>query len=409
MFLNFGQQGVLKLSKYQDESIQTLIAKHVFYNSFVVNSLQINISMIKLSSFLFAAGCIFIFAAFSNIQKATGTIILHDEKFGFAPHEFYVADVIDDRTDRTAVAALIVRNAANLSAIQSADLSGGAAASIKHFLDHNLATNTTSRPIIITIKKFKLTESRSTERQVTGQFTITFSFELQLKYRTVHLTDYSSGIRYTKPDNQPDVAESTLKQGIKGALSWFNSWMDQQAGSNVLLAKGVKVKFTDFTEKPEGDTIYYAANRPLTWDDFKEKPRESRFEAEIFTSIGYTEQTEVANSIINITIALKVEVPKSDCWVKDKNLDAYTLNHEQRHFDIEKLVSEHFKQKILAMDLPVDNFDGPINVEYLETLREANRLQKQYDTETRHGTDRQAQEQWNEKIDRELKTYGVKK
>jgi hypothetical protein len=365
--------------------------------------------MIKLSSFLFAAGCVFLFPAFGSNQKATTPIILHDEKMNFTPHEFYVADVIDDRPDRNAVAALIVRNAANLSAIQSVDLSGGAAASIKQFLGHNLATNTTLRPIIITIKKFKLTESRLTEKQVTGHLAMAFSFELQLKYRTVHLTDYNSGIRYTRPDSQPDVAESTLRQGIEDALSWFNSWMDQQASSNVLLAKGVKVKFTDFTENPEGDTIYYAANRPLTWDDFKEKPRESRFEAEIFTSIGYTEQTEVAKSIININIALKVEVPKSDCWVKDKNLDAYTLNHEQRHFDIEKLVSEHFKQKILAMDLPVDNFDGPINVEYIETLREANRLQKQYDTETRHGTDQQAQRQWNEKIDKELEKYGVKK
>jgi hypothetical protein len=365
--------------------------------------------MIKLTSLLYAAGCIFIFAAFSTIQKSTGTIILHDEKLDFTPHEFYVADVTDDRPDRTEVATLIVRDAANISAIQSADLRGGAAASIKQFLGHNLATNTTLRPIIITIKKFRLTESRLTERQVTGHLAMAFSFELQLKYRTVHLTDYNSGIRYTRPDNQSDVAESTLKQGIEGALSWFNIWMDQQASSNVLLAKGVKVKFTDFTENPEGDTIYYTVNRPLTWDDFQEKPRESRFEAEIFTTIGYAEQTEVAKGIININIALKVEVPKSDCWVKDKNLDAYTLNHEQRHFDIEKLVSEHFKQKILAMDLPVDNFDGPINVEYLETLREANRLQKQYDTETRHGTDQQAQRQWNEKIDRELKTYGVKK
>jgi hypothetical protein len=36
-------------------------------------------------------------------------------------------------------------------------------------------------------------------------------------------------------------------------------------------------------------------------------------------------------------------------------------------------------------------------------------LQKQYDDETRHGADEQAQRQWNERIDKDLKAYGVKK
>src|SRR5471030_2087051 len=113
----------------------------------------------------------------------------------------------------------------------------------------------------------------------------------------------------------------------------------------------------------------------------------------------------VTKGVININITLKVDLPKSDCWIRGDSHDDYVLNHEQRHFDIEKLVAEHFKQKIEAMHLPVDNFDGPINVEYLETLREANRLQKQYDSETRHGSDRATQVRWDEKIDRELKTY----
>ena len=61
------------------------------------------------------------------------------------------------------------------------------------------------------------------------------------------------------------------------------------------------------------------------------------------------------------------------------------------------------------MKLPTDNFYGPINVEYLEALREANRMQKQYDGETKHGQDHIVQAQWNEQIDRELRAFGVKK
>ena len=154
---------------------------------------------------------------------------------------------------------------------------------------------------------------------------------------------------------------------------------------------------------------YYTADRPLTWDDFKDRPRDNHFEAEILPSIGYIEQTEVKKGVIYVTMAMKVNVAKSDCWVQGGGKDDYILNHEQRHFDIEKIVGEHFKQKILAMELPVDNYNGPINVEYLETLREATRMQKQYDAETRHGQDKQAQAEWNEKIDKELRELGLKK
>jgi hypothetical protein len=129
----------------------------------------------------------------------------------------------------------------------------------------------------------------------------------------------------------------------------------------------------------------------------------------VFTSIGYIERTEVIKGMINIHLIMKVDLAKSDCWVRGGSSDDYVLNHEQRHFDIEKIVSEHFKKKILAMDLPVDNYDGPINVEYLETLREATAMQKQYDSETRHGQDRLSQQRWNEKIDKELKLYGFEK
>jgi len=61
------------------------------------------------------------------------------------------------------------------------------------------------------------------------------------------------------------------------------------------------------------------------------------------------------------------------------------------------------------MKLPTDKFYGPINVEYLEALREATRMQKQYDAETRHGQNRTVQAQWNEQIDKELRLYGIKK
>ena len=357
--------------------------------------------------FLFV--CILLCGASVNIQTSGGSITLHDEKMPYVVSQFYIADVVDERVDKSAVAALITSNKTPTPVVQSADLQGGAAKAIKLFVDRNLHRNPKLRPVIMTIKKFKITESSLPGKRVGGHLEAVFSFELQLNEETVHLMDYTGGMHYDRADKQADAAEFALRRGIQNALLAFDMWMDKQADSNALLAKGVKVNFTDYTEKPEGDTIYYSVKRPLTWDDFKDRPRENGFEAEVFTSIGYIEQNEVIKGMINVNMAIKVDVAKSDCWVRGGGRDDYILNHEQRHFDIEKLVSEHFKQKILAMTLPVDNFYGPINVEYLETLREATRMQKQYDTETRHGQDRLAQERWNEKIDKELKALGIKK
>ena len=54
--------------------------------------------------------------------------------------------------------------------------------------------------------------------------------------------------------------------------------------------------------------------------------------------------------------------------------------------------------------IPANNFDGPINEDYLEAYREMSKLQKQYDNETSHGANQAAQQHWNERIDKELKT-----
>ena len=347
-------------------------------------------------------------SAFAIKQKTDGTIILHDEKINFTPREFYLANVEDERKDRSSVASLIVVNPDHSTVTQNVNLKDGAVVSIKQFITHNLHRDTSLRPVMITLKEFKITEAKLPNGQVGGRLGIVFAFSLQASYRTIHLVDYTGGIRYTRRENSQVDIEAILRQGIEGTLAFFNSWINSNAETNAVLAKAVKLRFADYTDTPEGDTIYYSVKRPLTWADFKDRPRDSHFEAEILPVIGYTEQNQVVNGIIYVDMSIKVSVAKSDCWVKGLK-DDYILNHEQRHFDIEKIAGERYKKKLLAVKLPTDNFYGPINMEYLEALRDATRIQKQYDAETRHGQDRVAQEQWNEQIDKELRELGVKK
>ena len=87
--------------------------------------------------------------------------------------------------------------------------------------------------------------------------------------------------------------------------------------------------------------------------------------------MGYRMRHEsINNGIIDLKLEMKVCLPKSACWVRDGSRNNYTLNHEQRHFDIVEIIAEQFKTKILQENLPVNNFDGPINVDYLDAIRD---------------------------------------
>lgn len=345
---------------------------------------------------------------FKSHEKTTDSIVLHDEKLSFTPAEFYITSVTDNRANKNEVASLVYKDEAHGYITHPADLKGGAALAIKSFVDHNLSYNAALRPVIVTIKEFKLTETGSTPGRIDGRLVISISFGLQRDYGVVtQLVSYSGGARYSRSETQTDVAESTIRKGLENALIYFNNWINKYANSDIRLAKAVNVTFTDYSEKPEGDTIYYSTKRPLAWSDFQDKPNSGPYEAEVFAGIGYTEHTTIEKGVIHVILDIKVDIPKSAAWVRGMR-DDYILNHEQRHFDIAKIVSEHFKQKIAAMKLPVDTYDGYINEQYLETLREETRMQKQYDRETHHGTDHQVQATWNEKIDQELRALGVK-
>jgi hypothetical protein len=362
----------------------------------------------RLRFLLFSIVSILFLTASGYAQKTAPPILLHDEKLNFTPKEFYIANVTDERPDQHSIASLEYKDEAHSYANRQADLKDGAAKAIQQFINRNLVQNTSSRPVIISIKELKLIETGTSQGAVNGHLSIDLSFGLKKDYGTLKLVEYKGGIKYTRPDNQADAAEQTLRHGIENALSWFNNWINKNADNDVRLAKKVEVKFTDYTEKPEGDTVYYSPNRPLTWNDFKEKADLGAFDAEVFTSIGYGEHASVQKGVIKLDIAIKVDMPKSDCLVKSKSENDYALNHEQRHFDIAKLVAEHFKQKILSQDLPADNYDGDIHVEYLETLRELHRMQTQYDNETHHGRNGAMQAQWDRNIDKQLKALGIK-
>jgi hypothetical protein len=342
------------------------------------------------------------------------TIRLQAEAMPFTPKHYHIANIIDERKDRKAIAYLLTSSSSGTgnsqlpAATRPVDLEGGGLTAIRQYMKQSLGRNTSLRPVTIRLKEYLVTESAADKGRVAGKVDVSMSFEWQREGETVHLIDYKGGAQYNRSVNQIAAVERVLRQSLVSAMRYFDTWINQQADGNEKLAKALKVTFTDFTRNTQKDTVFYSPDRPLIWDDFRDKPRVGRFAASVFPSFSYEGQSKVENGIIHVNLTLKVYVLKNSSWVRNDAREPYGLNHEQRHFDIVKLVAERFKQKIQPDSLTLEDYNSIIQYQYLESYREMNRLQEQYDGETGHGLNKAAQELWNRRIDAELRSFMAK-
>jgi hypothetical protein len=343
-------------------------------------------------------------SAFKTGTPPVVYITLQNQALSISAKEFYIAGVNDGRKDNNKIGNLqpFTNGSDKQAAAYDIDLKGGIAA-VKNFMSYGLPVNKTLRPIVVKLKTLTVTEAPVSNRVVKGGINLIISFYLQRGEDAVYLVDYSTNTTYQRKPGPAQQIEPLLRSALNNSLVYLNSWMNAQAGTNIKLAKSVKLYFTDYTEPVEGDTIYYSVNRPLKWTDFTGKPPgNSKHVAEVFSGLGYDENVKVENSIVKVTLAIKVYAPKSACWVSTAIANSENLNHEQRHFDIAKLVGEHFKQLLRAERLPTDNYDGDINVIYFDALREFHDLQKKYDDETSHSNNKYQQQLWDIKKENEL-------
>ena len=318
-----------------------------------------------------------------------------------APSNFYIVSVLDERSSDST--SLVVVSSDGKSLTRKVSLESGTIKGIKRVLTKGSSENTSLWPLSVRVNELDIKETLSGDR-VIGQATVVLMFDLIKESGPTLLTQYKSSVKYSRPlDNMSNV-EPTLGQLLSNSLKFIDNWIAAEASTNPNLARGIALSFNDYEEQHE-DTVYYDPQRPLVWDDFREKRSDSKFAASVFPSFGYDEATKMVNGIIHVDLVLKVYVVKSASWVGPGIRSNYNLEHEQRHFDLVKLVAERFKKKLLSEKLTPDNFQGIINFEYIEFYREMNRIQQEYDRETAHGTQPTAQEYWNRKVEAELKFF----
>lgn len=145
-------------------------------------------------------------------------------------------------------------------------------------------------------------------------------------------------------------------------------------------------------------TIAYRRGLQLNLDDFQgEEEPQMNAVAMAYSGVSLRYGGSVKKGVIVLDIRMFASFDKRRSWCLPRARNAWTLAHEQRHFDITALnacalyrelksypFSSHFEKEILDLQ---------------NKYRQKNEQdQDEYDTATDHGVNREVQEQWNEKI-----------
>jgi len=325
-------------------------------------------------------------------------IWLKQEKVNNGSWDYYIENVIDTRTQGQVFANLYFIDGSGKMKTFSADISKN---TISNFMINGLPRNTEGRPLSIRILDCKIRESDESTF-VSGEVILKVQFEFEKDWGVQSLTTYSLNVKYTRSFHNLESVEAAFRKALVNSLKFIHSWMQKESETNILLAKGLKLSIRNY-QVQDADTVYYQKTRSISFNDFQAKPpQNSRFQAAIFPSFAYDLKRELRGGVIQLDLILKVYMIKSASWAFPMIKSNYSLNHEQRHFDLVKLISERFKSKLLSEKLNPDNYEGIINFEYLEFYREMNRLQERYDNETNHGSNKVRQDEWNRWIDSQL-------
>lgn len=329
----------------------------------------------------------------------------------FTPTLFTIKQVRDERPGRPAVAWLLpaVPSAATPLVPRPLELQGGTEAALRQFVARTLPAHPARYGVTMRVRECRVQESAGAAGQAAGQVSIHLAFDwVNPEGRAITLTEYRGGARYLRPLASRAVVEPTLRQALLGGLAYFNTWLTRAATHDVRLATAVHPTFRYHTAQTEADTVFYDPARPLAWSDFTGQPRpKGRYAASVFPSFAYQGRPRVVNGVVELEMILKVFVVRSSSWVDPGQQTAEHLNHEQRHFDIVRLVAERFRRKATPDSLTVEDYNSILQLQYLKSFTEMNHIQEQYDAET-HGNP-VAQERWNRRIDEELRQYGIKK
>lgn len=137
----------------------------------------------------------------------------------------------------------------------------------------------------------------------------------------------------------------------------------------------------------------------LQWSDFKGKPDlESKFDALIYWGVNYSYSAsaqELKGNTVVMDIKATYFLKEDSSWVKANRASDRLLNHEKGHFKIAELLVLDFLYEANRGVYLKRNHQAKIEALFDKTYKKYVDLQIQYDEETNHMKNAQAQKEWD--------------
>ncbi len=146
-------------------------------------------------------------------------------------------------------------------------------------------------------------------------------------------------------------------------------------------------------------------NRLLSWDDFKGRPDpNSSHDAYTFWNINYgMKGMKLSGDTVKIgSFAVTLSLEDNQSWIKPQKQTDRLLKHEQGHFDIGLICQREITRQLNSTVFFKDGLQEKIQSLFSSILNKYHLLGQQYDKETDHSKNQQAQDSWNAFFAKEL-------
>lgn len=343
---------------------------------------------------------LFLFFLFGEIQAQNVVLYLRPNASQILETEYKIQETVDLRVQKSKIGEVFDFQGNRIPVRIQGDLAQNA---LSFFQKTTPQSDSSSSKIQVRIYEVNLIERFDAKQNVwKGEIQLLMGFFAIGSFEPEPLLDYSGKIEYSRSSFTMNKVEEVMNRLFFNGLNYFDSWYQVNSPQSRPLAKSAKLEFVETQAPPSRERLYYDKNRPLTWEDFQDIPSaRSKFNATIFVSFSVQGISLMEAGSVIQTVEVGVYMVPNQSWVKDRS--DYGLNHEQRHFDMGRIVADRMIHRLKAMEIDPDWYQARINEEYLNAYREMNRLQELYDWQTGHGLDKAAQARWNEWIDAGLK------
>ena len=166
---------------------------------------------------------------------------------------------------------------------------------------------------------------------------------------------------------------------------------------NIYAQLTTRVVWTNDGATPAIDVIYHDINKNLDWNNFSGKPPTDNGVTAALTvsGFGYSANIKTVNGKGQLNIQVYCYFNKNKSWVKPGRNTAYILSHEQHHFDISYICAAIFVDKLRGTVFNNANYSTRLPEIYNESCDIMNKMQNDYDGQTKNGQVKAEQARWN--------------